>query len=86
MKIYFFIRKGENLEDKIKLQIDEELGIKTELNELQCFQLLYSDKIINSLVDESNNYYKVILIEKYGNNYMEIILEKIFLVLILFYM
>ena len=72
----FDLDLDESLDEQVKNQIDEELGIKTELNELQCFQLFFSDKIINSLVQESNNYYKKILIEKYGTNYMEIILSK----------
>ena len=67
---------NEEINEEVKNQIDEELGIKTELNELQCFQLFFSEKIINSLVEESNNYYKKILIEKYGTNYMEIVLSK----------
>ena len=63
----------EELEEDVKDQINEELGIKTELNELQCFQLFFSDKIIDALVQESNNYYRKILIEKYGNiNYLYI--------------
>ena len=35
--------------------------------ELQCFQLLFNDEIVGLLVEESNNYYRKILIEKYGN-------------------
>ena len=45
------------------------------LNELGYFQLLYSNEIIELLAQESSNYYKNILLEKYGSDYIKIILE-----------
>ena len=49
---------------------DEDL----ELNEYDYFRLLFSDEIVDLLVEESNNYYKTQLIEKYGREFREKIL------------
>ena len=46
------------------------------LNELQFFLLLYSNEILDMLVEEANNYYKKILIDKYGIDYKKVILAK----------
>ena len=43
--------------------------------ELQCFQLFFNDEMLGLLVEESNNYYRKILIEKYGNDYRDVILN-----------
>jgi len=46
------------------------------MNEYQYFRLLFSDEILDLLVEESNNYYQKVLIEKYGCDYRKIILSK----------
>jgi len=46
------------------------------MNEYQYFKLLFSDEIIDLLVEESNNYYQKVLLEKYGPDYRKIILSK----------
>ena len=51
----------------------EEIDI---LNEFQYFQLMFSNEIIDSLVEESNNFYKNILFEKYGPDYRTIVMSK----------
>ena len=47
----------------------------SELNEYDYFRLLFSDEIVDLLVEESNNYYKAQLIEKYGREFREKILS-----------
>ena len=46
------------------------------MTELDIFQLFFSDEIIKLLVQESNNYYQKILIEKYGSDYKNLILSQ----------
>ena len=45
-------------------------------NEYNYFRLFFSDEILDFFVKESNEYYTNILINKFGNNFKEIILSK----------
>ena len=45
-------------------------------NEYNYFRLFFTDEILNFFVKESNEYYTNILINKFGNNFKEIILSK----------
>ena len=45
-------------------------------NECNYFRLFFSDEILDFFVKESNEYYTNILINKFGNNFKEIILSK----------
>jgi len=45
-------------------------------NEYDFFRLLFSDEILDLLVEESNNYYRKILIEKFGTDYKNVILSQ----------
>ena len=47
-----------------------------EYTELDYFRLLFSDEIIELLVEESNNYYKRMLTENFGLEYKRVILTK----------
>ena len=46
------------------------------MNELQFFRLLFSDEILNLLVEESNNYYRNVLIAQFGEDFKKVILSK----------
>ena len=45
-------------------------------NEYNYFRLFFSNEILDFFVKESNEYYTNILINKFGNNFKEIILSK----------
>ena len=58
------------------MESKESPNMSDVLNELRYFRLLYSDEILDDLVEESNNYYRKLMIEKFGDDYRNIILSK----------
>ena len=46
------------------------------LNEFYYFQLLFSNEILDLLVEETNNFYKKQLLDKYGEDYKNIVLSE----------
>ena len=63
------------------MEIEEHIRQRLEkdaenLSELEYFQLLYSNDLIDSLVEGSNAYYTKYLLDNYGKDYKKIILSK----------
>ena len=54
----------------------ENVIINRKKNELEFFQLYFTEDLILYLVNESSTYYEIKLIKKFGNNYKDIILSK----------
>ena len=63
---------GINIEEYFEPKIRDDISI---MNELEYFQLFITDEILELLSEESNNYMKKILLDKYGNDYKSIILK-----------
>ena len=63
---------GINIEEYFEPKIRDDISI---MNELEYFQLFITDEILELLTEESNNYMKKILLDKYGNDYKSIILK-----------
>ena len=58
--------------------LEEENNQKNDsvMNEYEFFRLLFSNEILDLLVEESNNFMKKLIIEEYGPNYREIVLSR----------
>ena len=63
---------GINIEEYFEPKIRDDISI---MNELEYFKLFINYEILELLSEESNNYMKKILLDKYGNDYKSIILK-----------
>jgi len=68
--------ENDEKEEKDEKRKKEENEDSEFLNEYQYFRLLFSDEIVDLLVEESNNYMKKIILEEFGPDYKNIVLTK----------
>ena len=61
---------GMDIEEEFFSEIKNEIEI---MNELEYFKLFITNDILELLSRESNEFYQLLLKEKYGNNYKDII-------------
>ena len=71
------IMEEENKTEKNDI-LEEETEQKNDsvMNEYEFFRLLFSNEILDLLVEESNNFMKKLIIEEYGPDYREIVLSR----------
>ena len=61
------------LEKEFCFEIKNEIDI---MNEFEYFKLFFTDNILELLSRESNEFYQLVIKERYGNNYKYIILKE----------